>query len=120
MVEFIFLNRDSFIIVGCLFIILGLALIVITEKISQIKTFIIGFIAFCSGIILLGSLITVGLFSKEYTALEITELKPNLKKEELMKFDISFLESVLNELREKKLKEIQEKKEKKIQEIINS
>ncbi|MGL5022732.1 MAG: hypothetical protein ACRC5S_05460 [Cetobacterium sp.] len=120
MVEFIFLNRDSFIIVGCLFIILGSALIVITEEISQLKTFIIGFIAFCSGIILLGSLIAVGLFSKEYTALKITELKPNLKKEELMKYDIRFLESVLNELREQKLKEIQEKKEKKIQEIINS
>ena len=116
MVEFIFLNRDSFIIVGCLFIILGFVLILITKNMS----FIIGFIAFCSGIILLGSLIAVGLFSKEYTALEITELKPNLKKEELMKFDISFLESVLSELREKKLKEIQEKKEMEIQEIINS
>lgn len=115
MIEFIFLNRDLFIIGGCLFIILGLVLILTTEKMSQIKIFIIGLIAFWIGIILLGNLIAVSLYSKEYTVMRILKQKPNLKKEYLMKYDLQFLHNVLDELDVKR----EEKKQKEIQEIIN-
>lgn len=114
-IEFIFYNTVEIVIVGIIIILIGLLL-------RQIEnSFKLGSLLGMIGSFWLLSLIMFYVVcSKEFTIMKILEQKPNLKKEELMKFDEMFLEDVLNELREKKLKEIQEKKEMEIQEIINS
>ncbi|MGL5209376.1 hypothetical protein [Cetobacterium sp.] len=114
-IEFIFYNTVEIVIVGIIIILIGLLLRQIEDsfKLGSLLGIIGGF---C----LLSLIMFYVVCSKEFTIMKILEQKPNLKKEELIKFDEMFLEDVLNELREKKLKEIQEKKEKEIQKIINS
>lgn len=117
-IEFIFYNTVEIVIVGIIIILIGLFLRNIADsfKLKKIGS-ILGMIG---SFWLLNLIMFYVVCSKEFTIMKILEQKPNLKKEELMKFDNMFLQDVLNELREKKLKEIQEKKEMEIQEIINS
>lgn len=120
MIEFIFLNRELLVRGGVLLIGIGLPLLAIPSdrfksEILEVVTFTIGLITSSVGAILLGYLISVSLYSKEYTVMKILKQKPNLKKEYLMKYDLQFLHNVLDELDVKK----EEKKQKEIQEIIN-
>lgn len=116
-IEFIFYNTLEIVIVGIIIILIGLVLRNISGSFKLKK---IGSILGMVGSFLLLNLIMLNVVcSKEFTIMKILEQKPNLKKEELMKFDEMFLEDVLNELREKKLKKIQEKKEIEIQKIVN-
>lgn len=115
MIEFIFLNRDIFKMGGLLFIVIGLFLMLVTDVVKLKSLQIMSSIICLIGGTLLGSLIIVSLYSKEYTVMKILKQKPNLKKEYLMKYDIKFLDSILMELDVKR----KEKNQKEIQEIIN-
>ncbi|MHA4990759.1 hypothetical protein [Cetobacterium somerae] len=121
MIEFIFLNGVEITFGGVAIILIGLLLRGVAGSFKlenlQIITFIIGSILSMIGAFLLLSLIMVSaVCSKEFTIMKILAQKPNLKKEELMKFDVSFLESILDELDIKR----EEEKQKKIQKIISS
>lgn len=120
MIEFILYSTAEIAIVGIVIILMGLFLRDIADsfklKSLQVITCIIGSISGMIGAFLLLSLIMVHVvFSKEFTIMKIRAQKPNLKKEELMKFDERFLESILDELDIKR----EEEKQKKIQGIIN-
>lgn len=122
MIEFIFYNRVEITLGGIAIILIGLLLREIAGSFKlenlQIITFIIGSILSMIGAFLLLSLFLMvnTVYSKEFTIMKILEQKPNLKKEELMKFDERFLESILDELDRKR----EEEKQKKIQGIISS
>lgn len=112
MIEFIFLNRELLVKVGIVLVGIGLLLLLIPTDKFKSEIFTIGLIGSWVGAILLGYLVSVSLYSKEYTVMKILKQKPNLKKEYLMKYDIKFLDSILMELRE-------EKEQKEIQKMIN-
>lgn len=114
MIEFIFLNGVEIIFGGIVIILIGLLLREIAGSFKlenlQIITFIIGSILSMIGAFLLLSLIMVHVVcSKEFTIMKICAQKPNLKKEDLMKFDERFLESILDELYIKREEEKQKK-----------
>ncbi|MGL4866301.1 MAG: hypothetical protein ACRC4T_24680 [Cetobacterium sp.] len=101
-IEFIFYNTVGIVIVGIIIILIGLFLRNIADsfKLKKIGS-ILGMIGSFWLLILI---VFYVVYSKELTIMKILEQKPNLKKEELMKFDNMFLQDVLNELREKKTK----------------
>lgn len=115
MIEFIFLNRDILKIGGLSFIVIGLFLMLVTDVVKLKSLQITSSIIVLIGGTLVGSLIVVSLYSKEYIVMKILKQKPNLKKEYLMKYDIEFLDGILIELDAKRKK----KKEEEIQKIIN-